>query len=110
MMIPGDAHTAVGSWRITARRGFFDEAGDAYAFCVDEQTGRREVLQAVEFEAGWRITHLDEVELPPAVKAAALSRLAEVVGEPVVALPITPHGVASSGTCDPSAHERRAAG
>jgi hypothetical protein len=80
MSFTGDVQTQIGGWHVSARRAFFDEAGDAYAFCTELASGRKEWLEAIGAGAALRVPHLADTDLPQDVTNAALALLASITG------------------------------
>jgi hypothetical protein len=80
MSFTGDVQTQISGWHVSARRAFFDEAGDAYAFCTEQVSGRKEWLEAIGAGAALRVPHLADTDLPQDVANAALGLLASVTG------------------------------
>jgi hypothetical protein len=78
MSFTGDVQTQISGWHVSARRAFFDEAGDAYAFCNDLATGRKEWLEAIGGGTALRVPHLADADLPADVTNAALELLASI--------------------------------
>ena len=78
MSFTGDLQTQTGGWHISARLAFFDEAGDAYAFCTEQATGRKEWLEAIGAGAALRVPHLADTGLPRDVTNAAVGLLTSI--------------------------------
>lgn len=81
MSFTGDMQTQIGGWHVSARRAFFDEAGDAYAFCTDQATGRKEWLEGIGAGTALRVPHLADTDLPEDVTSAAIGLLTSITGD-----------------------------
>jgi hypothetical protein len=79
MSFTGGVQTQIGGWHVSARRAFFDEAGDAYAFCTDQATGRKAWLEGIGAGAALRVPHLADTDLPVDVASAAIELLTSVI-------------------------------